>query len=224
MEQQLPACFVRVARGDGVYMTLTTDVVVVGGGVVGMTAALAMHLRGFVVSLVDASTCKVNLDNIDRRVYALNRTSIDLFVALGVWQVLEQSRVSPYEKMHIWDAISGKCLDFDARLVGEACLGVIVEEAILKQALLQRLGDLGVQCLFDSPVREVEVRGDKCLVQAGAMEIITSLLIVADGANSIVRELLRVPIVTKPYYQDAIVATVQTEKVHQRTAYQVFHP
>jgi len=51
-----------------------------------------------------------------------------------------------------------------------------------------------------------------------------SLLIVADGGESPTRQLLQVPVTTRPYQQQALVATVRTELPHQQTAWQRFNP
>jgi 2-octaprenylphenol hydroxylase len=81
------------------------DVLIAGGGVVGLSAAVALHQRGFSVILVDAGDLQLNKQEISPRVYAINQASQHLLKTINVWEKLTFSRVSPYLQMHIWDAI-----------------------------------------------------------------------------------------------------------------------
>ncbi|KTD52070.1 2-polyprenyl-6-methoxyphenol hydroxylase [Legionella quinlivanii] len=203
-------------------MTESVDVLVAGGGVVGLTAALAMARRQYRVALLDARELKPS-EAPDLRVYAVNQASEQLFKALGVWNNIQQSRHSPYEAMLVWEA-KGAAIDFNSRLVGADKLGTIIEEAVIKNALLKALQQLpNVQC---DPVTEIialEPLPDKILIQSKAKSWESQLLIVADGAESPCRKLLKVDIHNWPYHQHALVASVQTELAHQKTAYQIFN-
>lgn len=205
-------------------MSQVFDVIVVGGGVVGLTAALAMTQRGFSVALVDASILSVNLKVIDPRVYAINQASQTLLEQIGVWQQLDKTRISPYRHMHVWDASNGAKIDFDSRLVAAEGLGHIIEESVLKDALLACLGGQPELTLFQNKtITEIETSTEGVTVYAAKQCWTGRLLMVADGANSPCRELLKVELISRPYQQQAIVALVKTEKSHQQTAYQVFN-
>ena len=200
------------------------DVLVVGGGVVGLTAALSMLSRGFSVALVDSGPLSVNLAEPCPRVYAVNQASQDLLQDLSVWPQLDNTRLSPYRAMYVWDATNNAHIEFDAHMVASENLGHILEESVLKQALLQRLSEQSAfTMLAHTVVTAVEcsphcitIKGDKISWQA-------KLLMVADGGNSPCRQLLNVPCTTWSYHQNALVALVHTEKAHQQTAYQVFN-
>ena len=201
------------------------DLVVVGGGVVGLTAALAMVRRGFSVALVDAGTLSVNLTTPDPRVYAINQASEALLQELGVWQRLEQTRVSPYRHMYVWDAANGADIEFDARMVAAEHLGHIVEESVLKQALLEALNEEkdSLSLFPNQKVVAVESSTDKIRVDGDQKSWQGQLLMIADGANSPCRQLLTVALTSWSYHQQALVALVNTEHAHQHTAYQVFN-
>ena len=202
------------------------DVMVVGGGVVGLTAALAMLSRGFSVALIDAGSVTVNSADIDPRVYAINQASEDLLQALKVWVHLDKTRISPYRQMYVWDAASQAHIEFDARTIVSDHLGTIIEESVLKQAILQAL-DLQkakFTVLAHSTVSQIEEHEEGILVASGETRWKAQLLMIADGGNSPCRQLLKVPLTTWSYHQQALVALVHTEKSHQRTAYQVFNP
>jgi 2-octaprenylphenol hydroxylase len=200
------------------------DVVVVGGGVVGLSAAIAMRARNFSVALLDAGTLMVDNTAPDLRVYAVNEASQRLFEALEVWPCFDKTRVSPYQHMHVWDAANGAHLDFDARMVGTDKLGSIIEESVMKEALLTQARVLGVVFFPKSKVSAVQSMEDHMLIQAEFDSWTANLLMVADGAMSPTRALLGVSTTQWPYHQHAIVATIHTEHAHQHTAYQVFNP
>jgi 2-octaprenylphenol hydroxylase len=206
-------------------MSQQFDVAVIGGGIVGLTTALAMVLRGFSVALIDAGSMSVNMSKSDARVYAINQASQDLLQQLGVWQYLDSSRLSPYQHMYVWDAASGAHIEFDARTIAAKLLGTIIEESVLKQALLHALSlqKTGLTLFANSKVKQVESTEDNIRLFSDDCSWQAHLLMIADGGNSPCRELLKVPLTSWPYRQEAIVALVNTEKAHQKIAYQVFN-
>jgi len=213
-------------------MPQNVDVMVVGGGVVGLSAAIAMKARGFSVGVMDVGTLERSsksqvregapMTETNVRVYAINQASQMLLQTLGVWSKLDIARISPYTHMHVWDAISGAHIDFDARLVGTDRLGSIIEENVIKQALLSQALIDGVMLFPNCPITKVCPLESEVLVYSHAQPWQAKLLIVADGPLSTTRDLLNVPVTTWPYHQQAIIANVRTQKSHQQTAYQVF--
>ena len=200
------------------------DVIVLGGGIVGLSAALAMHQRGYSTLVLDAGDLAGDLTVAPGRLYAMNKASQALFKTLGVWDRLNDNVLSYYRRMHVWDSHNGACLDFDARLIAAPSLGAMVNEGVLRRALLTEAEQVGLALIPQCSVTKVcpHERGVK--IFSSAHEWDTRLLIVADGARSKTRDMLGVDITTWPYHQQAIVATVKTSKPHQATAYQVFNP
>ena len=199
------------------------DVVVVGGGIVGLSAAIAMRQKGLRVALMDAGPIKVPLKS--ARVYAMNHTSVALLTTLGVWSRMDKTRDAPYRRMHVWDAVSLGHIDFDARMIAAERLGTIVAERTVKQALLDVAGDASIEFIAHCKIASIaSTPQGLCLTCDDKIQRNTQLLVVADGAFSTTRELLGVTLTHWSYHQEAIVATIQVEKSHQQTAYQVFHP
>ena len=201
------------------------DVLVVGGGIIGLTAALAMAQRGQTVAVIDATALTVDTSTADRRVYAINQASQALLLQLGAWQHLDFKRVSSYTTMHVWDSVNGAHIDFDSRCIAAQNLGAIIEESVLKQALLHQVYNQSNISLFPHHRVDdvcVEAQGAKIFSQDDIWE--GQLLMIADGANSPTREQLKVELTRWSYHQEALVATVSTEKPHQKTAYQIFNP
>lgn len=200
------------------------DILVVGAGIVGLASALAMAQRRFTVALLDPNVFSVQTENKDPRVYAINRASQDLLQRLGVWQDLDPKRVSPFQRIEIWDALSKTPVDFDARLVIAPALGHIIEESILKKALLKQIQKQpNIHLVPNSQVMAVQEEASGICVKDKHHTWKATLLMVADGAHSHCRQSLKIPIVSYPYHQEAIVAFVRTQKPHQKTAYQVFN-
>ncbi|HAT6978729.1 TPA: UbiH/UbiF/VisC/COQ6 family ubiquinone biosynthesis hydroxylase [Legionella pneumophila] len=206
-------------------MSQQFDVLVIGGGIVGLTAALAMAQRHYTVAVIDAGILMVNTDRSDLRVYAINKASKMLLSELGVWQHLNGSRVAPYNKMHVWDGVSGAYIDFDSRSIAEPNLGAIIEESILKQALFRQISlESNISLFPQSAIDEVFNLEQSIKISSQNIAWEGQLLMIADGANSPTRHKLKVDLTSWSYEQQAIVATINSEKSHQNTAFQVFNP
>jgi 2-octaprenylphenol hydroxylase len=199
----------------------TFDVMIVGGGVIGLCAAIAMRQRNVSVAVLDAGSLTNGLPN--PRVYALNQASQQLLQKLDIWPAVDKARISPYTHMHVWDASNAACIDFDARMIASEQLGVIIEESVIKQALLQLAVEHGVVLYPHSTVNTVHYIDDAIRVSDHEKHWYAKLLMVADGAQSATRQLLNVSVTSWPYHQHAIVTTVHTKQPHQQTAYQVFN-
>ena len=205
-------------------MNSSFDILIAGGGIIGLSAAIAMRRRGFSVAIVDAGAMIADISAPDARVYAINQASQRLLSDLGIWEQIDSSRISPYTHMHVWDAANGAYIDFDARMIGTDKLGVIMEESVIKQAALQQALLLGIEFFPNSRISAVTGNDNGIQLQSEAKTWQARLLIAADGAMSATRGLLGVSITSWPYHQHAIVATIGTEKPHQNTAWQVFNP
>lgn len=198
------------------------DIAVIGAGIVGLTAALGMARRGLSVAVIDKTA--LTFSTVNSRVYAVNLASQHLLEQLGVWSALPASMLSPYEHMHVWDGTTGAHLDFDAREVAAACLGYIIEENLLKNTLLQALKPCENVNLFAlEEVVDVEEAAEFITLKSTKKQWTATLLLIADGAHSPVRNRLNVPFKEWSYHQQALTVTVSTEKPHQKTAWQVFH-
>lgn len=200
------------------------DIAVIGGGVVGLTAALAMAVRGYRIGLFDAGDFNAKTNYPDARVYAINLASAALFDSLGVWSLIPKERAAPYRHMSVWDASSNIAIDFDACDIAHDRLGNMLEEGVLKAALLERIKTYDNVILYPFIRIDAVVEAPNQIhLNAGVATWQASLLLVADGAQSAVRDLLGVTLTSWPYHHQAIVTAVSCQKPHQETAYQVFH-
>jgi len=201
------------------------DVAVVGGGMVGAAAALALARAGFSTALLEARapTAWSAGDEVDLRVVGLAPSSLALLDDLGVWPSIRAARAGPYARMHVWDAESGAAIDFDAPSEGRELLGYIVENNLVQWTLWQALEAAGVRRLCPAEVKGFEAREDRIQLELADGETLAAgLLVAADGAASPLRQLAGIGTHGRDYAQRAVVAHVATERSHENTAWQRF--
>ncbi|MBV6415975.1 MAG: 2-octaprenylphenol hydroxylase [Steroidobacteraceae bacterium] len=207
------------------------DLAIVGGGAVGAAfAALAVRAAGFSGARVavierERPPAFVAGEAYDLRVVALSRASTRILAAAGAWEAIAATRISPYERMRVWHASfavdSPAALEFDAAELGEPNLGYIVESRLIQSALLASLEASGVSILAGA-VEALSLAPDMAAVDLGGRRITARLVIGADGGRSRVRDLAGLPVHTRDYGQQAIVANVATARPHADTAWQRF--
>jgi 2-octaprenyl-3-methyl-6-methoxy-1,4-benzoquinol hydroxylase/2-octaprenylphenol hydroxylase len=204
------------------------DVAIVGGGMVGAAAALALARAGFAAALIEArapAPWRIE-DEVDLRVVGLAPSAIGLLDELGVWTSIRQARVGPYAHMHVWDAGSGAAIDFDAAASGQDELGCIVENNLVQSVLWQALEAAGVERRCPAEVSGFEVREDRITLDDGRADggVSARLLVAADGAASPLRAMAGIGTRGRDYHQRGVVAHVRTERPHANTAWQRFLP
>ncbi len=205
--------------------TPALDVAVVGGGMVGAAAALALARAGFDVALLEARppTPWSADDEVDLRVVGLAPSSLALLDGMGVWTSIRDARAGRYRHMHVWDAASGASIDFDAADEGRDALGYIVENKLVQWTLWQALDNAGVRRLCPAEVAAFEARADRIRLQLADGETLSAaLLVAADGAGSPLRQRAGIGTRGRDYAQRAVVAHVGTARPHQQTAWQRF--
>ncbi|GLQ47226.1 2-octaprenyl-3-methyl-6-methoxy-1,4-benzoquinol hydroxylase [Dyella lipolytica] len=203
------------------------DIAVVGGGMVGAAAALALSRAGFSTALLEARppTPWSPTDEVDPRVVGLAPSSIALLDELDVWTSIRDARACPYAHMHVWDAENGAAIDFDAADEGRDLLGYIVENNLVQWTLWQSIEAAGVRRMCPATVKDFDTRSDRIALElADGDSVSVRLLIATDGAGSPLRELAGIATHGRDYAQRAVVAHVTTERAHAHTAWQRFLP
>lgn len=203
------------------------DIVVVGAGIIGCAAALALAKNtSLSIALLEANslsfTHEPNQNN--PRVSAISLASKKILHELSIWNEAFSQKSSPYTHMHVWDGEKSSEIYFDSREVNESALGYIVEDGLIRSSLLAELKKYSqVELLFPHKLTMINRNADDRLeIITDHSTFKTHLLIAADGANSIVRDKLNITLKTWDYGHTAMVTTVQTTLSHQQTARQVF--
>ncbi|ADJ27501.1 UbiH/UbiF/VisC/COQ6 family ubiquinone biosynthesis hydroxylase [Nitrosococcus watsonii] len=206
------------------------DVLIVGAGPIGSCLALALGQSPTLrIALVEANPPDPEdtlQDTYDLRVRAISRASENVFKNLGAWQGMAAQRLSPFREMHVWDGTGSGEIHFDSAEIGEPHLGHIIENRVIQNALLKQCQNFN-NIDFYAPVRPcgISQHERKIYLQlAEGQRLGARVLIGADGANSRVRQWAGISNRGWDYQQKGLVATVQTEKPHQETAWQCFLP
>ena len=204
------------------------DVVVIGGGIVGLTLACALAKSRLQIAVIEANElAEINKDDdYDLRVSAISRASQQVFSNLNAWQGMRIRRVSPYQKMHVWDATGDGEIDFEAADLGVDVLGHIIENKVIQLALIEQLKKLSnIDWLCPHSVNDIQyAENGSCIKLESGDELSCDLLVGADGANSRVREAAAIEIEKAAYHQKGVVCVVKSSKHHKETAWQRFLP
>ena len=211
------------------------QVIIVGGGMVGLSLALMLAKSNIAVKLLEAVKYP-NYDDenvapyhssFDARNTALSRRSVQIYQKLGLWQALQQ-HATPILQVHITEQGSfGK-----ARLVAEQekveSFGQVIENAWLGRVLLTQVRQQPLIELIDG-VQVTSLTQDVDEVNIEAMRngeyihsLKSKLVIAADGRDSFCRQAIGVGVDEHDYDQVAIVTTVQTSKPHQQVGFERF--
>ncbi|MGI9233256.1 MAG: UbiH/UbiF/VisC/COQ6 family ubiquinone biosynthesis hydroxylase [Woeseiaceae bacterium] len=209
------------------------DVVIVGAGINGLTLAARLAQgsgrESLRLTIVDAAVRPEYSadDDIALRVSAIAAGSVALLRSVGAWQQVSASRLSPYECMRVWDETdvsdSKSALCFEAAEFGVAQLGFIIENDLLRDALLQQLDDADVELRFESPIRSLRRVDQQYGIEfEDGIKRDADLIVGADGSRSFVRAAVGIDTRRWPIDQIAFVTHLAPERDHQATAWQRF--
>jgi 2-octaprenyl-3-methyl-6-methoxy-1,4-benzoquinol hydroxylase len=202
------------------------DIAIVGAGVVGAAAALALARDGWQVALVEArEPARWRAEQPDLRVYAFAPDNAALLDDLGVWSSITEARVQPYRGMRVWDAAGGDELRFDADAYGRRELGWIVENGLLVDRLWAALPAAGVRMICPAQLAGLEQDDNHATLELeDGTRLRARLVLAADGGDSKLRALAVIETYTHDYGQNGLVAFVDHELPHQATCWQRFLP
>ena len=210
------------------------NVIIVGGGMVGLSLALMLAKSNIAVKLLEAVKYP-NYDDenatpyhssFDARNTALSRRSVQIYQKLGLWEALQQ-HATPILQVHITEQGSfGKArliaeqekVESFGQVIENAWLGRVLLTQVRQQPLIELIDGLQVTALTqDSDYAQIEATRNDESISATA-----KLLIAADGRDSFCRQAIGVGVDEHDYDQVAIVTTVQTSKPHQQVGFERF--
>jgi 2-octaprenyl-6-methoxyphenol hydroxylase len=206
------------------------DVVIVGGGMVGASLAVALGDTGLSVLLIEsiAPGTGAYQPSFDDRTTALGNASKRIFEALGVWPALAP-HASPIRTIHVSDAGRFGFARLKAQEQGIDAFGFIVTNRVIGAALWAKLADVkDVTLRVPAHTEHVEISTDGVHItlvddRSGAKERINARLVVAaDGAHSSVRAAAGIGAEVEDYDQVAMAANVAADRTHDGTAYERF--
>jgi 2-octaprenyl-6-methoxyphenol hydroxylase len=207
------------------------DLIVVGGGMVGLTLACAAGRAGLETIVIDAlAPERVVAPTFDGRVSALAATSCRLMEAIGVWASLAP-QTQPILDIVVSDGrvsrgASPFFLHYDHRELGDGPLGHLVENRFIRRALLDGVAACPA-IRHRAPARVVGVERDPDGVTARLEDgtaLRAPLCVAADGPDSPVRRSAGIRVTGWSYPQTGIVTTVAHEYPHHGVAQEHFLP
>lgn len=202
------------------------DVIVIGAGLIGLAAVIALAAQGKHVALVDAKP-KPKLNKLkkvwDSRIYALTPSTENWLSQQEVWSLIDQSRIQYVEGMALWSPNSVSPLRLHASDANLSSLACVIENQNLMLALWQQVEALKIPMLMGSTCQCITYEDDQVVVQFDEdYQITAQLLVAADGANSSVRQALGITTNIKDFNQTALVANYKIENRHNNVAMQCF--
>lgn len=204
----------------------TFDATIIGGGMVGLTAAIGLARHGFEVAVIDrAPIGDLTAVEYDGRASALAFATCRMLEALGIWAHMEP-HAQPINEIRVSDGPSLLHLHFDHKALGDGPLGHMVENRHTRLALFNRVEEMeGISLFMASSVETLETSAEESRVTLESGETICSkLLIGADGRGSMVRKKAAIPVSTFEYKQHGIVCSIEHEISHQGIAHERFLP
>ena len=198
------------------------DILIVGGGLVGASLALALASRWRVAVLERSAPPQASSepDVWDSRIYAVSPGNRAFLESMGGWRV-PATRVGNIREMDV-RGDDGGLICFDALDMAAERLAATVENSALQASLWQALegrvtliaGSKAVAASFDADRASIELDDGR--------KITTALAVAADGAQSWLRQAAGIDFERRPYGQLGVVANFRCERSHGDIARQWF--
>ncbi|MBU6229597.1 MAG: FAD-dependent hydroxylase [Cyanobacteria bacterium REEB459] len=205
---------------------IAADVVIVGGGIVGLTLALALSAGGLEVVVVEAQTLAAAASR--DRAYALSLTSANIFQGLGLWSEMEPG-ICQFQQVDLCDGDYGEVVRFLPADLGTEAVYYGAEHAVLMGALQgAAIASPRLRYLSCASLSQLQPDSDGVTAQLtaaeGAYRLRTRLLVAADGRQSSLRKAAKIGSFGWQYWQSCITTVVAPAMPHQARAYERFWP
>ena len=202
------------------------DLIIAGGGMTGLALACTVAGANVPVLLIEQRPLPdTTALAFDGRVTAIARGSRHLLEGIGIWPYLAEE-AQPILDIEVGERHSPLTVHYDHRAVDGEPLGHIVENRVIRRALLRRLAELSTGALeIAAPERwgRIERRADGVEIElASGQRVRARLLAAADGRGSPLRDLVGIGVTRWNYRQTGVVATVAHAKPHRGRAFERF--
>ena len=201
------------------------DVIILGGGLIGLSLAIALDRHGLSAIVIDPADSERNLaPAFDGRATAIASASWRMLEAIGVADRLE-GEGCPIRSIRVSDGLRPGGIVFDSPEADDP-LGIMVENRRLRQVLLEAARDSArVRLLMPASAAEIvrDSAGVRVALEDGRA-VTAPLLVGAEGRGSPTREAANIPMARWSYDHSAIVLTLEHERDHENAAYEIFYP
>ena len=203
----------------------TTNIAVIGGGLVGSITAIGLASAGVATTLIDRDDLSLITNaEYDGRTLALSYGSRLILEQWNLWQAL-QHYVQPIEEIRVTNGDGKGYIHYDGQQTAAHPMGYIIEIRHFRQILLDRLNTL-TSCTLKAPctVKSLQPDVGKIIIELDGSALETQLVIGADGRHSMVRKSIGIQPVQWSYDQTAIVCVVKHAQPHYDCAFELFQP
>jgi 2-octaprenyl-6-methoxyphenol hydroxylase len=202
------------------------DVIIVGGGMVGMSLGIALAQSQLTIAVVERDDLQSQLlPAFDGRVSAISHGSERVMRSIGVWPYME-AHGQPIYDIRVADGDSLAHVHYNYKEVGELPMGHMVENRHIRAALLRRAEELSLLTIYPSTQLQTLERDNfsatATLENGGILR--ASLVVAADGKRSRLRDEAGISTIESGYGQTAIVCTIAHEHPHEGLALERFLP
>lgn len=206
-------------------MTDKRDLLILGGGLVGSTLALAAAKQGFSSHLVDrADPADLTAEGFDGRASAISTASWRLFRNIGIADTLEPHGC-PIESIAVLDQMKPGRIDFTPEK-HEGSLGRMFANRVLRTSIFEAVKDESLITLH-APVDVVQRHRDAFGVSATLADgtaLGADLLVGSEGRRSPTREDAELKMASWDYSHRAIIVGLDHTKPHGGVAWEIFYP
>jgi len=204
------------------------DVAIIGGGLVGLCAALVFQHRQRRVTVIEAGNIEQQpTEGLGARTIALSASSVQVFRALGIWPQLE-ARATPIRHIHVssrgrWGVTRLRASDYELDALGYVIENPALNNCLLDAVMASKNIKLQQNASFESISQDETV--DVGYRSGGRLRRLQAkLALVADGAHSQARSALAIDHQVIDYGQAIVICNVEVDRPQGKTAYERFTP
>ncbi|MBE7385753.1 MAG: FAD-dependent hydroxylase [Leptolyngbya sp. SIO1E4] len=202
----------------------TYDLIIVGGGIPGLTLACGLRGSGLRVAVIETQSEQAVGER--PRAYALSPLSARIFRTIGIWEQISPA-ISHFPQVILSDADYPHRVVFTPADLGEPAVYYCAEHRVLQTALRRQAStDPHITCYYETRVQTVTYGAHLAEVivetKQGQQHLSASLVVAADGAKSLVRQQAGIKTDGWNYWQSCITAFVSPAQPHRNIAHERF--
>lgn len=202
------------------------QIIISGGGLNGGLMGIALALNHIPSTIVDKLTYDTTLNQeFDGRTTSISAGSKNFLETLGVWTELS-TQAQPITDIYVSDAVFPGHLHFSSDTEDKLPMGYMVENRFLRRAIYNRMQQFSQITLIQGvSVDDTHINQERrILTLSDGRTLSASLVIAAEGKNSLLRDICNIKTLSRDYHQTAMVGVVSHEFDHHGYAFEHFRP